>query len=69
LCGRCQWSPASDPKEKLVGIFSRPGEESQAKIVANGHRAAVTAIMMIANRGELRNGDKLAVSYYDETDG
>jgi len=47
-----------------VGIFSRPGEESQAKIVANGH-----LVMMIANRGELRNGDKLAVSYYDETDG
>jgi len=56
-------------RRELAVIFSRPGEESQAKIVANSHRAAVTAIMMIANRGELHDGDKLAVSYYDATDG
>ena len=51
---------------ELVVIFSRDGENDEAKIVPNGERAAVTAVLMIAGRGTLHAGDQLLVQHYDE---
>jgi hypothetical protein len=36
---------------ELVVIFSRDGGEPETKIVPNGERAAVVALLMIANAG------------------
>jgi hypothetical protein len=55
------------PEAELAVIFSRDGEEPETKIVPSGGRAAVTAVLMIAGRGELYAGDQLTVSRYDET--
>jgi hypothetical protein len=41
---------------ELLVIFSRDGERDDARIVPNGERAAVTAVLMIAGRGTLRAG-------------
>jgi hypothetical protein len=46
---------------ELVVIFSRPGENDEAKIVPNGERAAKVAVLMIASRGVLHAGDQLLV--------
>ncbi len=51
---------------ELVVIFSRDGERDDARIVPNGERAAVTAVLMIAHRGSLHPGDQLLVQKYDE---
>jgi hypothetical protein len=50
---------------ELVVIFSRHGENDEAKIVPNGERAAVTAILMIAGRGSC---DQLLVQHYEHAD-
>ncbi len=51
---------------ELLVIFSRDGEQDDARIVPNGERAAVTAVLMIAGRGTLHAGDQLLVQRYDE---
>jgi hypothetical protein len=51
---------------ELLVIFSRAGEPDDARIVPNGERAAVTAVLMIATRGVLRAGDQLTVTRYDD---
>ena len=48
---------------ELVVIFSRDGERDDARIVSNGERAAVTAVLMIAGRDV--HGDQLIVTRYD----
>jgi len=55
---------------ELAVIFSRHGEQPETRIVPNGERAAVSAVLMIATRGTLYDGDSLLVQHYDEaTDG
>jgi hypothetical protein len=49
-------------------IFSRDGERDDARIVPNGERVAVTAVLMIAGRGALHAGDQLLVQHYDKAD-
>jgi len=49
---------------ELVVIFSRDGERDDARIVPNGERAAVTAVLMIAGHGILQAGDQLLVQRY-----
>ena len=56
------------PEAELLVIFSRDGENDEAKIVANPERAAVTAVLMIAGRGSLHAGDQLLVQHYDKAD-
>jgi hypothetical protein len=51
---------------ELVVIFSRDGEQDDARIVANGERAAKVAVLMIAHRGTLHPGDQLLVQRYDD---
>ena len=51
---------------EFLVIFSRDGERDDARIVPNGERAAVTAVLMIAGRGVLHTGDQLLVQRYDE---
>ncbi len=51
---------------ELLVIFSRDGEPDDARVVPNGGRAAVTAVLMIAGRGELHAGDQLTVTRYDD---
>ncbi len=53
---------------ELVVIFSRDGERDDARIVPNGERAAVTAVLMIAGRGTLHAGDQLLVQHYDKAE-
>jgi hypothetical protein len=53
---------------ELLVIFSRDGEHDDAKVVANGERAAVAAVLMIAGRGVLHAGDQLTVSLDDKAD-
>jgi hypothetical protein len=53
---------------ELLVIFSRDGERDDARIVPNGERAAVTAVLMIAGRGVLHAGDQLLVQRYEEAD-
>jgi hypothetical protein len=49
---------ARTPTEgELLVIFSRDGERDDARIVPNGERAAVMAVLMIAGRGALYAGD------------
>jgi len=52
---------------ELAVIFSRDGETSETRIVPNGERAASAAVVMIAHRGELHDGDQLLVQHYDKT--
>jgi len=54
------------PERELAVIFSRDGETPETRIVPNGERAAVSAVLMIATRGILHNGDSLLVQHYDE---
>jgi hypothetical protein len=54
---------------ELVVIFSREGEWDDARIVPNGERAAVTAVLMITGRGTLHAGDQLLVQQYAEVGG
>jgi hypothetical protein len=49
---------------ELLVIFSRDGESDDARIVANGERAAKVAILMIASRDGLHAGDQLLVQHY-----
>jgi hypothetical protein len=56
------------PEGELVVIFSRDGENDEARIVADGHRAANAAVLMIAARDPLRAGDQLLVQHYDKAD-
>ena len=57
-------------ERELAVIFNRDGEHPETRIVPNGERAAVTAVLMISTRGILHDGDSLLVQYYDEaTDG
>jgi hypothetical protein len=51
---------------ELVVVFSRDGDEDDARIAPNGERAAVTAVMLIATRGTLQAGDQLIVRRYGE---
>lgn len=51
---------------ELLVIFSRDGERDDARIVPNGERAAVTAVLMIAGRGALQAGDQLIVQRHPE---
>jgi len=44
-------------ERELAVIFSRDGEQPKTRIVANGERAAVSAVLMIATRGILHDGD------------
>jgi hypothetical protein len=53
------------PEGELLVIFSRSGERDEALVVPNGERAAATAVLMIAGRGELYPGDQLTVTGYD----
>jgi hypothetical protein len=53
---------------ELVVVFSRDGEPDDARLVPNGERAAVTAVMMIAQRAILHPGDRLLVRQ-DKGDG
>jgi hypothetical protein len=53
---------------ELVLIFSRDGENDDARIVPSPERAAVTAVLMIAGRGSLHAGDQLLVQHYDKAD-
>jgi hypothetical protein len=52
----------------LLVIFSRDGEPDDARLAPNGSRAASTALMMIALRGELIPGDRLTVREDDGVD-
>jgi hypothetical protein len=52
------------PEGELVVIFSRAGEQDDARLVPNGERAAATAVMIIAARGVLHAGDQLTVQHY-----
>jgi hypothetical protein len=54
---------------ELVVIFSREGERDDARMVPNGERAAVTAVLMIVGRGALHAGDQLLVQHYAEVGG
>jgi hypothetical protein len=54
-------------ERELAVIFSRAGENPETRIVPNGHRAAIVAVMLIAQRAELRDGDQLLVQNYEET--
>jgi hypothetical protein len=56
----------TQPEGELVVIFQRDGENDDARIVPNGERAAVTAVLMIAGHGVLHAGDQLRVQRYDE---
>jgi hypothetical protein len=56
------------PEGELLIIFSRDGENDDARIVANGERAAQTAVLMIAGRGILYAGDQLTVTQHDATE-
>jgi hypothetical protein len=56
------------PEGELLVIFSRDGEQDDARIVPNGERAAVTAVLIIAGRGTLHAGDQLLVQCYEEAD-
>jgi hypothetical protein len=51
---------------ELVVVFSRDGDEGDARIAPNGERAAVVAVMMIATRGTLQAGDQILVRRYGE---
>jgi hypothetical protein len=51
---------------ELVVVFQRDGEDDDARLVPNGERAAVAALMMIATRGTLQAGDQLIVRRYGE---
>ena len=53
-------------ERELVVIFNRDGETPETRIVPNGERAAVSAVLMIATRGILHDGDSLLVQHYDE---
>src|SRR5262249_12059301 len=68
-------SPRGDPmvartrtEAELLVIFSRDGENDEAKIVPSPERAAVTAVLMIAGRGSLHAGDQLLVQHDDKAD-
>jgi hypothetical protein len=54
------------PERELAVIFSRDGEDPEARIVPNCERAAVAAVLIIATRGTLHAGDQLLVQHYDE---
>ena len=54
------------PEGELVVLFSRDGEQDDARIVPSPERAAVAAVLMIATRGALHAGDQLLVQRYDE---
>jgi hypothetical protein len=56
------------PEGELLVIFSRDGERDDARIVANGERAAKMAVLMIASRDALHAGDQLLVQHYDKAD-
>jgi hypothetical protein len=53
---------------ELLVLFSRDGEDDEARIVPHGERAAKAAILMIAKRGTLHAGDQLLVQRYDKAD-
>jgi hypothetical protein len=53
---------------ELLVLFQRDGVEPETKIVPNGDRAAIVALLMIANAGPLHAGDQLLVQHYDKTD-
>jgi len=54
------------PERELAIIFNRVGKNPETRIVPNGERAAVSAVLMIATRGILHDGDSLLVQHYDE---
>jgi hypothetical protein len=56
-----------EPDDLLV-IFSRDGERDDARLVADGHRAASIATMMIAGHAPLLAGDQLTVQRYEPGD-
>ncbi len=53
---------------ELVVIFQREGEKDDARVVPNGDRAAIVALLMIANAGPLQAGDQLLVQNYNDGD-
>jgi len=53
-------------ERELAVIFSRNSEQPETRIVPNGERAAFVAVLMIARRGELHDGDQLIVQNYDD---
>jgi hypothetical protein len=53
------------PEGELLVIFSRIGERDEAIVVPNPERAYTTAIVMLAQQGELFPGDQLVVQNYD----
>jgi hypothetical protein len=56
------------PEGELLVIFSRDGENDDARIVSDGAKAAKVAILMIASRDALHAGDQLLVQSYDKAD-
>ena len=59
--------PARTRTERdLAVIFNRNGESPETRIVENGERAAASAVLMIATRGILHDGDSLLVQNYNE---
>lgn len=51
-CGRLPTWTRTRSERALLVIFSPDGEDDDAQLVTNGKRAAVTAVLMIAMRGE-----------------
>jgi hypothetical protein len=50
----------------LLVTFSRDGEDPEQQLASGGARALKMALLMIAKRDELRDGDQLTVQHADE---
>jgi hypothetical protein len=53
---------------ELLVIFSRDGENDDARLIPNGERAAVATVLMITTRGTLHAGDQRTVTRSDAGD-
>jgi ferredoxin len=54
-CGRLPTWTRTRSERALLVIFSPDGEDDDAQLVTNGKRAVVTAVLMIAMRGEAQS--------------
>jgi hypothetical protein len=57
--------PEPDRRASRSSSSAVDGENDDARIVPNGERVAVVALLMIANAGPLHAGDQLLVHHYD----